>query len=849
MWIWQECEDYARACEPAMAAVLGALARKPCPYILHPYDTGKATDYNADYTWHAVDKERRWDLPMSNRPGIINPNSDIFWTIGFTIDRNWRFYNMRFRPVLHLADLIVYEVDLEHPLRCEVAFVCVSSDTVVASVQIANTDTRRHQVDLDALYGRIFAENPPSQRYVLPGQKFGSGVTTTTGGSMWRTDRPGFTVTCFQEWVRGTSTGQRLLATLMPAPGRGAGLHTDKVRFRDATSQAVSLEIAPSETAAVAFALNLHRFTLGDTWNPPIAPELYRKETEQEAVEAGYRACVEALEDDLEEAIRRSLEPYRTFPKVTLPIESWEADFCACLELPRASTFSPYGSMKTPFYNFCRVHAHDPFGWWSYGMHAHESLCTLFQNIVDPRLSQQFLLGHIRHQRENGMYPYGVGPTIDPWHSSENATAPLIIWEAWNAYLWSGDIEFLREAFESGKRSHEWWLRERDRCGEGLCHWLDTSVESVRDDDSLATWQATGGSQNQEALDLNCYLLVQERTLSLMAGELERLADVSPSPPAPLPQGEGRRESPSPQPSPARGEGEGTTSPPTPLLGGEGSRYAELAGRRAKLMNAYMWHEEDRCYYGINEVEPGWARVKDISTFFPLWAKLAPAGRFERIVELVTDPETFGTPYGPPVLAANEPGFGPEAHWKGANWVEMTMFVIDGLKRYGYYRLAADLAYQNTKMVFDELEKYGHFREYFNSIEGNGVDLIDYIWTAMPAHFIVNVFFGVEPTADGLSIMPSLPADWTEISIERLQVRGKRVSVRVTLDDSVVKTQALINGQPARVTGNRGVFIPWSELADGMVVEITQPTCLTETYAAPSEAPTDWSDVPPHEYV
>lgn len=273
-----------------------------------------------------------------------------------------------------------------------------------------------------------------------------------------------------------------------------------------------------------------------------------------------------------------------------------------------------------------------------------------------------------------------------------------------------------------------------------------------------------------------------------------------------------------------------------------------MAEHRARLMNAYMWHEGDRCYYGIGEVVPCWADVKDISTFFPLWAKLAPAGRFERIVELVTDPETFGTPYGPPVLAANEPGFGPEAHWKGANWVEMTMFVIAGLKNYGYYRLAAELAYRNTKMVFDELEKYGHFREYFNSVEGNGVDLIDYIWTAMPAHFIVNVFFGIEPRADGLSILPSLPADWDEIAIERIHVRRKKVSVRVRLDDSVVKTQATVSGEPARVMANRGVLIPWCEVADGTSVEITQPRCLTETYAAPPEAPTDWSNAPPHLY-
>ena len=47
---------------------------------------------------------------------------------------------------------------------------------------------------------------------------------------------------------------------------------------------------------------------------------------------------------------------------------------------------------------------------------------------------------------------------------------------------------------------------------------------------------------------------------------------------------------------------------------------------------------------------------------------------------------------------------------------------------------------------------------------------------------------------------------------------------------------------------NRGVIIPWDELKEEVSVEIVQPECLTETYAAPPEAPPDWSGVGPHEY-
>jgi len=773
--------------------VIQALASKPCPYIVKAFDTPGGTDYNSDYSWHALDKERRWELPGSGMLGLVNPNSDVYFAFGFGVGGKKVTYKLDFRPVIHVVDLIVYEVDLGEGLECEVAFRCARSDTVVASAHIRNLGTKGRRVTVGNLFGKQPLDNPPFQRYVLPHQRFGSGATTTAGGIAWMgTIGEGrAAAVCFYEWVKGRCEGRRLLATVIEVVGEHyePAFADRHVPPSGTISGDRAVAVPAGGIATFAQALNMRRFALEEVRNPALTPHLYRKESEQEAAQAGYCACVEALAQDLAEAIGRSVEPYRAFPRVTLPIRSWEADFCACLELPRASTFSPCGWMKRPFYSFCRVHAHEPSGWWSYGMHGHESLCTLFNNIADPALSAEFLRGHIHQQQEDGMYPYGVNHTTDPHHKPGSATAPLIVWEAWNAYLWSGDREFLKEAYESGKRNHEWWLASRDPRGEGLCRWLNTSLESVRDDDHLPTWQATGGSQHQAALDLNCYLLVEERSLAAMAGELGLLD--------------------------------------------EAEHFARMAVKRAQVMDERMWHEPDRVYYGIGDEPGSWANVKDISTFFPLWAELAPEGRFEQIVELVTDPETFGLPYGPPVLAANEPGFGPDAHWCGANWVEMSMFVIAGLKSYGHYRLAANLAFQNTKMVFDELERYGHLREYFNSQTGAGVDLIDYIWTAMPAHFIVNVFLGVEPRPAGLAILPALPDGWNAIAIDGLRMRGKRVSVRVRVAGESDQTTARIDNGAAEVFGNRGVLIPWTDVSDGLSVEIVQAPSIPETHVAP----------------
>ena len=801
----------AAAEDSGSTRVLKSLAGKPCPYILHTYDTGEPTDYDADFVWHCLVKEKLWNLPCSGMPGVVNPNSDIAWVFGFqahTPESPQPGY--QFRPALthkvHLANLLTYSLDIHPDLQTEITITCHNSNTLRAVVQVRNTGSQ--PVEFSCVHGitKNPCTNPPVQTYTLPGQKFGAGVEVLTGTVEARGVSVGgqLAAAVFYEWIRKRSRGRRLAATLA---GEGT-VHASQAEALAETPFIISAcsgdTILPLQTRQFQFALNLRRFTTGDTWGPELAPRLYNPETQEEALAGGLNSCREALQQPWKPFIDQSVQPYRSYPLVTVPEPTWEADFYACLEMIRASTFSPRGNLETPYYNFCRIHAHEPLDWWSYGMHAHESLIILFQNYVDPQLSQDFLMGHIAHQCEDGKYPYGVSHTISVRTMTEEATLPVLIWECWLAYLWSGDREFLQTAYISGKKNLDWYLSTRDRMGEGLCHYLNYSWETSRDDNGLPTWMTTGGAMYQEALDLNCYLVVQRQTLALMAQELG------------LPE--------------------------------EAHKYRLMAMDVAKKMNAWMWHTKDKCYYGIGEVVPSWANVKDISTFYPLWAGIVPPGRFQSLVELYTDPETFGTPFGPPTLARNEPCFNPEGHWFGSNWLEMSLFPLLGLKRYGCLNLMSSLANQNIKMVFDELDRFGHFREYFNSVEGNGTDLIDYNWTGIVAYFLIAFLFGIEPNEKGLEIKPALPDGWDRAEITGLCIRGKKVSVYIQREPTASDTAVIVNSHSEDPLEGRGVLIPWEELVDGTRVEIQQPMHIQDTPVSPPEAPRDWSDVPPHEY-
>ncbi len=741
-----------------LSRVLQGLARKSTPYVLKAHDVGAPTDYDADFVWHDLMKEKLFDLPARGSLGLVNPNSDlsVFFGIGSPSTA---------RCIVHVVDALAYEVILENRLKAEVLWQVMTSQTLRGVVVIANEGSR----DVTVPVTLVLAHG--GRDPVIPVQRYGYGATVTAGPSLeaWTSEPPGLFASVHSEW--------------QPAPRRPRPV--GYLLAAMAPSEPVSLvEVKAGQRAATSAAIDLSRFAMEEIRTPRGNIQCFALSPEDAASRAAARLERALSDPDWETPLRASLSRYEAYPAVRLPDPDWEPHVYASLELPRAETYSPHGSLPYPFYNFCRAHAMEPWSWWSYGMHGHEDLSTLFLNYTDPSLSAAFLRGHFLMQAVDGGYPYGVSPYTRRVTTCELQTAPLLGVEAWTAYLWSGDEVFLREAYESVARSHCNWTATRDRTGEGLCHWANF-LETVRDDPDLPTWLLSGGAEYQEALDLNCYLLREAQVLAEMANEISD------------PKG--------------------------------AARWREEAARRARLMNGYFWHAADRVYYGRSEIVDQWIDVKDLSTFLPLWAGLADPARAESLVAQLADPQTFATPFPVPTLARNEPLWGSLRHWHGSNWVEMSFLVVQGLRRYGYFKEAAKLSEVNCRMVFDLMAKTGHFREYYDALDGGPEELgrgvlLDYIWSAFPAAFLVEGILGVEARPQGLAVLPALPDGWPSGSIEGLSIRGRRVGLAVRRDPDSASASATLDGEPAPCAlHGRGVLVEWSALKDGAQIEITLP--------------------------
>lgn len=778
-----------RAAATISPEIRKVLAGKPTSWLLKVHDLGPPTDFHKDIPWHLLDKEKdaRFDLPHRGKLGVFNTNSDINLLIGLGVDDKPVDFSPKRQYTDHLLNLASVEVDLGG-VRGQVLFLAGESDMLLCVVQVRNPGPHPRIVHIESA-----CTKPPTN--TVPFDRYGYGVTATTGDLQWigYNEPNGALVSSYDEWIpRPLRLGGSLLCTMaaseMPA-GYRSGLAKDKASSdvpRDAVLEN-RIELPSGAAKTLLISLNLHRYG-PQQYESPMEMILYPKQTPEDALQYAVSAAIRALSIDWQRLMADSYKWYEHVPLLTVPSQSWAADFLCALELPRANTWSPQEQSSLPWYTLCRPHTNEPYGWWSYGMHGHEHLSTFVVNLTEPTLSQSLLRGHFRNQQADGRFPYGVNHRGVSAHSGDLATAPFLAWESWTTFMWSGDRDFLREAYDCCVRSLRWWRSQaRTRPGLKLQHWKDF-LETVRDDGDLATWTATDKAENQEALDLNCYLLKEERTLAEMARELGR--------------------------------------------GEESAQWSSDAENRATAMRDHLWHAQDGFYYGRDIPGDRWVRIMDISTFFPLWCGLAAPEQVPVIVDLLRDPNAFGTDYPVATLAVKHmPGkLKGQWHWRGANWVEMTWLVICGLKEVGRYDEAARLAEANCRMVFQTLGRDGHFREYCNSLTGGPADLTDYIWTSMPAIMLVDVILGIRPTAAGLEVLPALPEAWPHAKIEFLRLRGGRLSVSVRRDTTAQHTAASLNGRALPIRQGRGTLIQWSDLPADARIEITQPSRVPTVY-------------------
>ena len=140
--------------------------------------------------------------------------------------------------------------------------------------------------------------------------------------------------------------------------------------------------------------------------------------------------------------------------------------------------------------------------------------------------------------------------------------------------------------------------------------------------------------------------------------------------------------------------------------------------RLANIMNRTLWSEPAGLY--LDELPSGLSIRVAASNFLPLIAGVPSPGRARRMLETLRDPSRFWGRWVLPTISRDDPAFDDQQYWRGSIWPPVNYLVLQGLRRYGFRDLAADLARKGARMFLADRRRTGMCRENFDSRTGQG---------------------------------------------------------------------------------------------------------------------------------
>jgi putative isomerase len=292
---------------------------------------------------------------------------------------------------------------------------------------------------------------------------------------------------------------------------------------------------------------------------------------------------------------------------------------------------------------------------------------ALAYRYIDKRLAQDQLRILLDHQTPEGLIPDAIHDEGTVTHldfpiEADVTKPPLIAWAAWKLYEYDHDREFLDEIYEPIIRWNRWWFEKNDVDNNGLCEYQHP-YSSGLDDSPL--WD---GGMPVESPDLNSYLVLQQQSLSKIAGVLG--------------------------------------------LQNDADTWLDRSKTMSQRLIEQMWDKEEGLFWAHRNGTV--VKIRTPFSLFPLLTGQLPPKISNRLVAHLLDPKEFWPRYPVPSVALNDPNYDPQQMWRGPTWVNVNYLLAEGLEKSGFEHLALDLSRSSLELMNTQNDFY----EYYNPETG-----------------------------------------------------------------------------------------------------------------------------------
>ncbi len=411
--------------------------------------------------------------------------------------------------------------------------------------------------------------------------------------------------------------------------------------------------------------------------------------------------CKLLMTENLEKFVKEDEKTYSKIPQINFEVKDYNALYWNAFSLLRQCMLPPEGECHYNYYVFSR----EPRWGWGYGGQVfHESLSMLAYVLMDPQSAMNSQRVFMERQHPDGYINYRTGPYLNetiPDNGQLTTSAPWFNWENWEIYKLTKDRKFLEDAYLSGKKLFEYFMKNRDSNNDGLCEWGgDGELESVRDA-RVAIWDEVGKPSNFDDVALNFDLVKEAKSLEAMANDL------------------GFKE--------------------------EAKTFKENYEKRTALINKFMWDPVTKFYYNINKNDHSFTfkkkndlKRKEIIAFLALWSGVANKVQAKELVKHLTDPKEFWRNYGVPSLSADDSYYVPIGYWNGPVWTQWQYLIFRGLIDYGYKKEAKELVKKVLTNVDYQLSTNHWFWEFYSADDLQAGWNKTYIWAGIIARMLID---------------------------------------------------------------------------------------------------------------
>jgi len=116
----------------------------------------------------------------------------------------------------------------------------------------------------------------------------------------------------------------------------------------------------------------------------------------------------------------------------------------------------------------------------------------------------------------------------------------------------------------------------------------------------------------------------------------------------------------------------------------------------AKLINVFMWNEQDGLYYDIDD-NGNQVKCKTIACFWPMLAGITTENQASKLIANLKDPQTFWRPTPFPSLAADHENYKADGeYWLGSVWAPTNVMVIKGIDKHPEITGATEFATESV---------------------------------------------------------------------------------------------------------------------------------------------------------